>query len=112
MTAPESGSQSDRSSGPVRQFVRPLPRVPLTRGQARHWSDSCALGMALAGRSVGRCATPARYDLAELNRRVTRCGFRTDEVWADEKRYFAVLYLTVATAGGFASADKLASLEP
>lgn len=47
-----------------------------------------------------------KYDLAELNGRVTRCGFRTDEVWADEKRYFAVQYLTVATAGGVESAEK------
>ena len=35
-----------------------------------------------------------KYDLAELNQRAARCGLRTDEVWTDERQYFAVLYLT------------------
>jgi dimethylhistidine N-methyltransferase len=37
-----------------------------------------------------------KYDLGELSRRAARCGLRTDEVWTDERDYFAVLYLTVA----------------
>jgi L-histidine Nalpha-methyltransferase len=35
-----------------------------------------------------------KYNLAELNHRAARCGLRTDEVWTDERNYFAVLYLT------------------
>jgi dimethylhistidine N-methyltransferase len=35
-----------------------------------------------------------KYNLAELNQRVAWCGLRTDEVWTDERNYFAVLYLT------------------
>jgi dimethylhistidine N-methyltransferase len=35
-----------------------------------------------------------KYDLAELGRRAAACGLRTDEMWTDADRYFAVLYLT------------------
>jgi dimethylhistidine N-methyltransferase len=35
-----------------------------------------------------------KYNLAELNRRAARRGLRTDNVWTDERNYFAVLYLT------------------
>jgi dimethylhistidine N-methyltransferase len=37
-----------------------------------------------------------KYDLTELNHRAARCGLRTDEVWTDERQYFAVLYLTAS----------------
>ncbi|HEX4611879.1 MAG TPA: L-histidine N(alpha)-methyltransferase [Urbifossiella sp.] len=35
-----------------------------------------------------------KYDPAEFARRAADCGLRADEVWTDENRYFAVLYLT------------------
>jgi L-histidine N-alpha-methyltransferase len=35
-----------------------------------------------------------KYDPAELARRAAACGLRVDEAWTDERRYFAVLYLT------------------
>ncbi len=38
-----------------------------------------------------------KYDLAELDRRAAACGLRVDATWTDEKRYFAVLYLTVVS---------------
>lgn len=35
-----------------------------------------------------------KYDLLEFGRRAADCGFRTDAVWTDANRHFAVLYLT------------------
>jgi dimethylhistidine N-methyltransferase len=35
-----------------------------------------------------------KYDLADLARRAAGCGLGVDETWTDERRYFAVLYLT------------------
>ncbi len=35
-----------------------------------------------------------KYDVGELGARAADCGFRTDAVWTDAKRYFAVLFLT------------------
>lgn len=35
-----------------------------------------------------------KYDLTELTRRAARCGLRTDEIWTDERQFFAVVYLT------------------
>jgi L-histidine N-alpha-methyltransferase len=34
-----------------------------------------------------------KYNLADLNHRAARCGLRTEDVWTDERNYFAVLYL-------------------
>jgi dimethylhistidine N-methyltransferase len=36
-----------------------------------------------------------KYDLAEFARRAVKCGLRVDQSWTDERRYFAVLYLSV-----------------
>lgn len=38
-----------------------------------------------------------KYDLPEFARRAAGCGLRADETWADERGYFAVLYLTAAS---------------
>lgn len=35
-----------------------------------------------------------KYDVTEFGRRAADCGFRTDAIWTDANRYFAVLYLT------------------
>jgi dimethylhistidine N-methyltransferase len=35
-----------------------------------------------------------KYDLGELTAGAAECGLRADEVWTDEKSYFAVLYFT------------------
>jgi L-histidine N-alpha-methyltransferase len=35
-----------------------------------------------------------KYDLAKLKRRAAECGLHADETWTDEKRFFAVLYLS------------------
>jgi len=36
-----------------------------------------------------------KYDLDEFRSRAGLCGWRLDEAWMDEKRYFAVLHLSV-----------------
>jgi dimethylhistidine N-methyltransferase len=36
-----------------------------------------------------------KYEPAEFGRRVAACGLRIEEVWTDDRRYFAVLHLTV-----------------
>jgi dimethylhistidine N-methyltransferase len=36
-----------------------------------------------------------KYDVEEFRRWVTRTGLQVEKVWTDERRYFAVLYLTV-----------------
>jgi dimethylhistidine N-methyltransferase len=38
-----------------------------------------------------------KYDLNDLRRRAGDCGLRVEQVWTDEQRYFAVLYLAVPT---------------
>jgi len=35
-----------------------------------------------------------KYETGELARRAAACGLRTDATWTDERRYFAVMYLT------------------
>jgi L-histidine N-alpha-methyltransferase len=35
-----------------------------------------------------------KYDVGEFAARAEACGLRADEVWTDERGYFAVLYLT------------------
>jgi dimethylhistidine N-methyltransferase len=39
-----------------------------------------------------------KYDLAEFRDRAAACGWCTDEVWTDDRRYFAVLFLTAVTS--------------
>jgi len=40
-----------------------------------------------------------KYDLDEFARRVAECGWRVETSWADEKQYFAVVYLSVIRTG-------------
>ena len=40
-----------------------------------------------------------KYDLDEFARRAAECGWHTETSWTDEKRYFAVVYLSVARTG-------------
>lgn len=39
-----------------------------------------------------------KYDVGELTRRAAGCGLRVDDVWSDDRRYFAILSLTATAA--------------